>query len=53
MFIYFSISLKHENLLIHIVEKKRFLEERKKVLTDVCQIRWLEKDVSYESFYLV
>ena len=52
MLIYFNTSPKRENLLIHIVEQKRFSEERKKVLIGVCQTRWSERDVSYERFYL-
>ena len=52
MLIYFNTSPKRENLLIHIVEQKRFSEERKKVLIGVCQARWSERDVSYERFYL-
>ena len=35
----FNTSLKPENLLIHIVERKIFSEERKKVLTGVCGAR--------------
>ena len=50
--IYFNTSPKLENLLIHIVEQKCFSEERKKVLIGVCRTQWLERDVSYESFYL-
>ena len=50
--IYFNTSPKRENLLIHMVEQKHFLEERKKVLIAVCQTRWSERDVSYERFYL-
>ena len=50
--IYFKTSPKRENLLIHIVERKRFSEERKKVLIGVCLTQWLESDVSYEHFYL-
>ena len=52
MLIYFNTSPKRENLLIHIVEQKRFSEERKKVLIGVCQTRWSERDVSDERFYL-
>ena len=50
--IYFNTSLKRENLLIHIVKRKRFSEERKKVLIGVCRTQWSERDVSYERFYL-
>ena len=50
--IYFNTSPKRENLLIHMVEQKRFSEERKKVLIGLCQTRWSERDVSYERFYL-
>ena len=50
--IYFNTSPKRENLLIHIVEQKCFSEERKKVLIGVCRTQWLERVVSYESFYL-
>ena len=35
-----------------MVEQKHFSEERKKVFIGVCQIRWSERDVSYERFYL-
>ena len=49
--IYFNASPKRENLLIHIVEQKRFSEERK-ALIGVCRTRWSERDVSYEHFYL-
>ena len=35
-----------------MVEQKHFSEERKKVFIGVCQIRWSERDVSYEPFYL-
>ena len=54
MLIHFKSSPKRENLLIHMVEQKRFSEERKKALIDVCQTRWSERerDVSYECFYL-
>ena len=54
MLIYFNTSPKRENLLIHMVQQKRFSEERKKVLIGVCQTRWSERerDVSYERFYL-
>ena len=48
----FNTSPKRENLLIHIVEQKCFSEERKKVLIGVCRAQWLERVVSYESFYL-
>ena len=48
----FNTSPKRENLLIHIVERKRFSEEREKVLVGVCRIRWLERDVSDKRFYL-
>ena len=51
--IYFNTSPKRENLHIHIVERKRFSEERKKALIGVYQTRWSERDVSYERFYLV
>ena len=51
MLIHFNTSPKRENLLIHIVERKRFSEERKKVLIGDCRTRWSEKDVSYERFY--
>ena len=37
--IYFNKSPKRENLLIHMVEQKRFSEERKKVLIGACQTR--------------
>ena len=50
--IYFKTSPKRENLLIHIVERKRFSEERKKVLIGVCLTQWLERDASYGHFYL-
>ena len=53
MLIYFNTSPTRENLLIHIVEQKRFSEERKKILKGVCRNRWSERDVSYERFYLV
>ena len=52
MVIYFNTSPKRQNLLIHIVELRRFSEERKKVLVGVCQTRWSERDVCYERFYL-
>ena len=52
MLIYFNISPKLENLLIHIVEQKHFSKERKKVLIGVYQTQWSERDVSYERFYL-
>ena len=48
--IYFNTSPKRENLLICMIEQKRFSEERKKVLIGVCQTRWSERDVSYERF---
>ena len=50
--IYFNTSLKRENLLIHIVERKRFLKEKKKVLIGVYQTRWSEIYISYNGFYL-
>ena len=52
MLIYFNTSPKRENLLIHIIEQKRFSEEKKKVLIGVCQTRWSERYVSYERFNL-
>ena len=50
--IYFNTSPKRENLLITMVEQKRFSEEMKKVLIGVCQTRWSQRDVSYERFYV-
>ena len=50
--IYFNTSRKRENLLIHLVERKRFSEGRKKVLIGVCRTRWSGREVSYQLFYL-
>ena len=51
MLIYFTTSPQRENLLIHIVERKRFSKERK-VLIGVVSNRWCERDVSYKPFWL-
>ena len=50
--IHFNTSPKRGNLLIHIVERKRFSEEREKLLIGVYQTRCSKRDVSYEHFYL-
>ena len=50
--IFFNRSLKREGLLEYIVKSWRVGAEKRKVLVDMCETSWSERDTSYEHFYL-
>ena len=50
--IFFNTSPKRERLLENVAELRCVSAEKRKILVGMCKIRWSERDVAYEHFYL-